>query len=114
VTIDRGSIFIEFSTDFNSVNQCIFFPNSVICIEKCNFFKKNFYFLVKLIESEDKKYIIRFRAAGLACCLAGAWQATRPSTRPGWIFEILAWPDQAIRYSAWPAGQVRPKSLAWI
>jgi hypothetical protein len=43
-----------------------------------------------------------------------AWQATRPSTRPGWIFEILAWPDQAIRYSAWPAGQVRPKLLAWI
>jgi sugar lactone lactonase YvrE len=23
------------------------------------------------------------RAAGLACCLAGAWQATRPSSRPG-------------------------------
>jgi hypothetical protein len=43
-----------------------------------------------------------------------AWQATRQATRPGWIFEVLAWPDQAIRYSAWPAGQVRPKLLAWI
>jgi hypothetical protein len=73
-----------------------------------------FFHSIKMSVGNQNHEERRTRAAGLACCLAGAWQATGPSTRPGWIFEILAWPDQAIRYSAWPAGQVRPKLLAWI
>jgi len=58
--------------------------------------------------------VVRFRAAGLAWCLAGAWWPARPGFQARPNFGILAWPDQAHIINGLFAGQARPIFLAWL